>query len=455
MRAEVLIVGAGIAGTTCATMLARRGRRVLLVDAAESAERAGASWINGVEQRVFHDLALPEPGPDVVFGRPLAFTMQSPGGKRVRLSPVPTWDIDMRGLQAWMLGLARRCGAEVRYGARVSEVIAHRRCVQGVVLTDGSELRAPLVVDAGGYAGPVRSKLPHGAWDDPEPEVAERDLCLAHQEVRQLADPQAARDFLAREGLFPTETLSHSGVAGGYSIVNVQVDPARGHASFLSGAKLDAKKTARKLIVDLAAQLGFVGPRIFGGGGKLPLRRAFDLLVGDGFALLGNAGCQVFPSHGSGVASGMRAAALLAEIADRAISAGDLSRAALWPYAARWQRGRGAVSAAHDVLRQLSETLTPSDIDRLVGSGLLGPGELWQSLACDAMTVDPASFLLRAPRLVRALPWAKKKMLPWALAARAVEKHYRTYPERWNEGELRAWQARAWRLFDPSLRAAA
>lgn len=442
------MVGAGIAGATVAYQLARRARRVTLVEAAGSPERAGACWVNGVERSVFEELGLgTPPSPAVVFSAPQAFSLQSPGGARVRAPAPPTWDIDMRGLQAWMLELARGAGAEVRFGARAVAVRTQGRAAAGVVLEDGEELPAALTVDAGGLRGAVRGRLPEGAWDDPDPELGPADVCLAHQEVRELTDPGTARAFLREHGLAENETLSFGGVSGGYSVVNVQVDLARRRASFLSGAKLDAPVSARRLILDLAARLGFTGQRLFGGGGKVPLRRSYDLLVGDGFALCGDAACQVFPSHGSGVAAAMRAGTLLAEVADAALAARDLSRAALWPYAARWQRGRGAVSAAHDVLRRFSETLAPDEVDRLLRGQLLGPEELRQSLACEPMQLDPVGLLRRAPRVLRVLPWLARRFAPAVRRALGVQRLYGRFPARWDEGAFRLWQAEVRRSF--------
>jgi flavin-dependent dehydrogenase len=458
-HADVAIAGAGIAGLTLAYQLARRGRRVVVVDAASEPSRAGASWVNGVEKTLFHELDLGRPDEGVIFGRPTAFTMQSPLGARVRCSPVPTQSIDMRGLAAWMLRLAREAGADVRFGERVTGVLADRQRVAGVAVTSG-DLTAPLTVDAAGLAGPVRTRLPPGAWDDPEPDLADADLALAHQEVRTVRDVPAARRYLAAQGLIDGETLSTVSVAGGYSTLNVEVDLAHRKASFLSGCKLDAQITARQLILDLVAKLGFLGERVFGGGGKIPLRRSYDLLVGEGWALCGDAGCQVFPSHGSGVAAGMIAGSLLAEVADRALGHGDLSRAALWPYAARWQRGRGATSAAHDLLRRFSETLTAAETERLIGTGLLGEAEILQSLACAKVALDPRAALLRAPGMLRpdrarALPWLLRRFLPATRRSMAAQKHYERFPQRWDEAAFRTWQRGASALFAPATKATA
>ncbi len=456
---DAVVVGAGVAGLACALQLARRSRRVLLVDSADEPARAGASWVNGVERTLFAGLGLGRPPEGVIVDEPPAFTMQSPGGHRVRCAPVPTVGVDMRALQAWLLDRARSAGADVRHGVRVEGPALEGTRATGVNVTGAEGARtigARLVVDAAGLAAPVRDRLPGHLFREPfcdeaarGPWVADADLCLAHQEVRSIADPTAARRWLVEMGLLEGETLSHAGVSGGYSICNVHVDLSRGTAGFLSGSKLDAPRSARRLILDLVERLGFIGERVFGGGRKLPLRRAFDLLVGDGWALLGDAGSQMFPSHGSGVATGMLAATLLADVADRALTQGELSRAALWPYAVRWHRRRGAVCAANDVLRRLTETLSPEDVDTLVRDGLLGEAELAQSLACAPAALDPASLALRAPQLLRRLPWLLRRFLPGVVRATQVQGHYERFPERWDAAALAAWSRRTSELFDP------
>ena len=88
-----------------------------------------------------------------------------------------------------------------------------------------------------------------------------------------------------------------------------------------------------------------IGPRVFGGSGAIPLRRTHDRLAGDRVALLGDAACQVFPAHGSGVAAGLLAARLLADTLAAGGPIGD--------YAVAWQRRHGGVSAFFDDFRRM------------------------------------------------------------------------------------------------------
>ena len=88
-------------------------------------------------------------------------------------------------------------------------------------------------------------------------------------------------------------------------------------------------------------------------------------LTDERVALIGDAGCQVFAAHGSGIGYGLIAARLLADT----LAAG----APLHHYAKAWHRQYGGLFAAYDLFRRLSQTLTVPDLERMMDSGLMDP----------------------------------------------------------------------------------
>jgi flavin-dependent dehydrogenase len=446
---DLLIVGAGTAGLTLAWKAAEAGLRTVVVDP-RARENAGSAWVNGVERRLWPDLGLPPPTHPVVHSEPIGFHMQSVTGARVTSRDVPVVDVDMAALTVDLAARAEAAGAELRYevavesprfrGARVvgATVRSRARRRDGATAGGTTELEAALTVDASGQDGVVRTQLRRDQADTAP--VALADTCVAAQQVRAITDRGAAEAFLARHGLAPGETLSWSSVRGGYSILNVAVDLEHGQVSFLTGAMLSqGQQSALDLMEEGLRRVGFAGTRISGGGGLIPVRRAFDRLVGPGWALLGNAASQVFPAHGSGVAAGMRGAAILAAVATDALAGPGPELDALWPYAAAYQRTRGAICAGQEWVRRLAETFEAVDVGFLYDAGVIDPGALTQSLACEPVRLSPAQLAATA-RAARRHPRLMARVVGAAARAQAAVALYERYPERWDPRAFARWQ---------------
>jgi len=75
-------------------------------------------------------------------------------------------------------------------------------------------------------------------------------------------------------------------------------------------------------------------------------------LVSDGLMLVGDAARQVDPLTGGGITNAMAAGQLAAEVAAKAIEAGDVSASALAEYERRWMAGLGRRMARHHRLKE-------------------------------------------------------------------------------------------------------
>ena len=106
------------------------------------------------------------------------------------------------------------------------------------------------------------------------------------------------------------------------------------------------------------------------GTGVIPLRRPYARITAPGLALVGDAACQVFPAHGSGIGVGLLAGTMLAEGVADADDPGDPH--VLWSgYQAAFQRRMGGDLAGYDVLRRATTALGEDGVDGLVRSGIM------------------------------------------------------------------------------------
>lgn len=417
---DVAIIGAGTAGATTAALCAERGMRVVCVDR-QSIEQAGARWVNGVSERAFTDAGVVLPRGDELRGDGDGFHLIAGWGpRRLSMAGHGVLEVDMRLLVTRLQDRARAAGAVIAGGVRV-------RGVDGTALqTDAGNVHANYFVDASGMTG---ARLLG------QPRVLPVDICAAAQQVRTVLDSSAARAFCERHRVPVGDVLCFTGVAGGFSIVNVRTDGH--HVNILTGTIPAAGHPSGKALLErFVDEHPWIGEPVFGGARAIPLRRPYDRLANDRIALIGDAGCQVFSAHGSGIGVGMVAARMLADaLAD---GSGPLA------YQTRWHRQHGGLLAAFDLFRRFSQTLTADELERMIDSGLIDETSaragMAQQLPRLPLTALPGKLaqLGKNPRLgARILTTAAR--IPAAIAL------YRRYPD--HPAKLGRWSRAIARVF--------
>lgn len=171
LTAEVLVVGAGPAGSATALLLARRGHDVLLVDqAAFPRDKPCGEYLNPAAVAVLRRLGL-EPALRAAGARAvIGACLTSPQGREVRVrfprsgtGPPPYGlSIPRLVLDATLRHAAEAGGARVRERFRVDDVLRSSQRVTGVVgrtETGSAEIRAQLVVAADGSRSVISRRL--------------------------------------------------------------------------------------------------------------------------------------------------------------------------------------------------------------------------------------------------------------------------------------------------------
>jgi flavin-dependent dehydrogenase len=381
---DVAIVGAGTSGAAAARYFAERGARVLCLER-RALDDAGARWVNGITRAALAEAKIDLPAP-AILGGPHPMHMLTDTG-RVTIREHDVIDVDMRALVALLQAEARAAGA-VLVGD--TSVLARER---DVLVTDGGEVRARWIVDASGLSG--------ARLLDQEI-VAPRHLCAAAQGVFEVRDLDGAAAFFARHGIAPGEVYSRLGIAGGFSTLSVCLNASGATVGVLAGSIPALGYPAGKTLLERFVRgESWIGARVFGGQGAIPLRRPYDRLASENVALIGDAACQVFPAHGSGIGAGMLAAQLLADT----LATGRTLR----DYEVAWHRRWGGLFAAYDAFRRWNQTMDGELLDELMAGGLLdattaraGLDQTMPSLSL--ATIPPkARALRRRPRLLAGL----------------------------------------------------
>jgi geranylgeranyl reductase family protein len=388
---DVLVVGAGPAGSTVARALALRGHRVLVV---EEHERVGhpVQCAGLVSQRVI-DLA----GSDrFVLGPVRGASVYGPATARVSFrAPEPrAFVIDRAGLDEWLADAAARAGAEIRTGVKFDRLAAspngkahvRLRTAQG---TD-AEVEARVVVGADGVASAVarafRLRRPVEILPAFEAEFP-----------TSPCDPNDVEVYLGRTiapGLFGWVIPDQAGGARVGVAAAADGTPARTYYERL----LD--RVERATGHRPANPTGYIVSGI--PVGQVPRTS------GTGVLLVGDAAAQVKPLSGGGIFTGMRCAAIAAGVLDDALSTGDLSSRSLHRYDVAWRAELGEELEKALYLRRIFVQMTDPELEKVVRAlDAVGTTETIVAFGDIDFPTGVARRLLRqSPSLLRLFPKA-------------------------------------------------
>ncbi len=388
---DVLVVGAGPAGSTVAARLAKAGHSVRVV---EEHPKVGypVQCAGLVSQRVL-DLAG---STSMVRASVRGASVFGPSLESItfRAASPRAFVIDRAALDIHLADRAVRAGAEVRTSTRFDSVDGESgdRLTLHLRGPDGSpeEVRARLVIGADGVASAVarafRLRRPVEVLPAFEAEFPESP-----------GDPDTVEVYLGRKlapGLFGWWIPDGSGGARVGVAADADGTPARQYFDRL------LESLERRFGRHVTKPTSYVVSGI--PIGTLPRTHARRAL------LVGDAAAQVKPLSGGGIFTGMRCAEIAADVAADALSKGDLSESALGEYDRRWRAELGDEFRRALYLRRLFTRLSDDELDRVVHA--LKGARLAATIVAfgdiDFPTHVVRELLKESPGLVRLLPKA-------------------------------------------------
>ena len=330
MRADIVVVGAGPAGSVAAWRLASAGLQVVILDrgtfprdkpCGDAVSRRGLVVL---DRMGLADWAARFPAPQTLH-------LVSPCGRVLEVRP-PSYEeekngvcygrmIPRRSLDERLVEAAIQAGAQLVDGARVRAIELHTSPSTAIVTANGYRVTAPLVILAEGSPATLGHRL--GL-------------------VRGAAELVAVRQYLAGDG-GPVERLEihfQPDILPGYVWLFPVGD---GYANV--GIGTFARRTRRNGRMLPGCLARFITDQVTTGGrlaqaepiGRLqghPLRTQLRATVThtDRLLVAGDAAGLVSPLSGEGIASAMESGDLAATWALSALEHGDLSAAALAGY---------------------------------------------------------------------------------------------------------------------------
>jgi menaquinone-9 beta-reductase len=311
---DVIVVGARCAGAPLATMLARAGLRVCVVDKDRfPSDTLSTHGIQPVGVQVLERIGvldgLLELAPPIVRGRMVFDEDVAIIDDVIAIAGAPALCVRRVTLDEILVNAAAEAGAEVRTRTAVTGLVMERGRVAGVTTAAG-ELRAPLVVGADGARSAVAKMV--GA-DEYHPTPNGRLFMWAYYE----GDPSNGEIWFGKIGdhaylVMPTDA-GLSLVAACPSIDRRDEVRADREAVYRDGLRGWPELDAR---VEGARREGPIHT-------MANMRGFFRASAGPGWALVGDAGHFKDPTPGQGIADALRQAEQLSAAIVRGLGGGQ------------------------------------------------------------------------------------------------------------------------------------
>jgi menaquinone-9 beta-reductase len=310
---DAIVVGARCAGAPLATMLARDGLRVCLVDKdrfpsdAPSTHGIQPTGVQVLERLGVLD-SLVKLAPPILRLRMLFGDVSAPAADVVAITGVPGLSVRRTTLDEILVNTAAGAGADVRTQTAITGLVMDGGRVAGVTTTSG-DLRAPLVVGADGTRSAVAKMV--GAQEyhsTPNGRV----FMWAYYE----ADPTNGEMWIGKVG---DHTYLGMPTDGGLTLVGVC--PSIEHRDEVRADREAVYEAGLRAWPELHA--GVDGARRDGPVRTMAnMRGFFRPSAGPGWALVGDAGHFKDPTPGQGIADALRQAEKLAAAITRALGGG-------------------------------------------------------------------------------------------------------------------------------------
>jgi len=331
---DVIVVGGGPGGSTCAAFLGREGHKVLLVDKAHfPREKTCGDAISGKSLTVLKELGLPPEVEKVAHAKIYGLTFSSPNNTILKIpmkDPERNYGyVVRRELFDNVLFRNAKKYVKTLEQFQVTDLIKEGDKLVGVkgidLLTNTQkEIRAKIIVGADGATSVVAQKL--GLFD-----VDESHHCVALRAY-----------YEGVEGMDNTIELHFTeGIVPGY----FWIFPA-GHKGFanvgigmltkdMKKRKVNLKETMFKEIAENPLfKERFAKARLASEikGWNLPLASKMRKMAGNGWVLLGDAASLIDPFSGEGMGNAMISAKIAFRTISKAIRLNDVSEKILKEY---------------------------------------------------------------------------------------------------------------------------
>jgi len=335
---DLLVVGAGPAGTVAAYQAAKRGLEVLVIDKRQEIG-SPVRCAEGVSKRALSKFL--EPNPDWIAQEIQGFRLYAPDGSYLTFGTQRKgYILERKIFDRELANIATKAGATV----------LTKTCATGLVFEQGKVAGA--YFSRYGQKHPIKSRVLIAA-DGIESQVGR---WAGLDTLLQLEDVYSAAQYLmANIDIDDNICEFHFGrdiTPGGYAWVFPKGERMANVGMGIMGALAQSKSALQYLdeFVERRFPRGSMLGVMFGG---IPAGKPIEKMVTDGLMVVGDAAHQTDPLTGAGIINAMWAGKIAGEVAAQAMAANDFSAHTLQEYERRWRETAGRTLEASHCLRQV------------------------------------------------------------------------------------------------------
>ena len=424
---DVIVIGAGTAGCLAAKRTAEAGLKVCLVERKRREEIGEKVCGDALGEHHLKTVGLEKPQGGELEKRIEGVKVYSPDLGTVftiTYEDYVGYMLNRRLFGQWLLKKALDEGAILLDSTQCLEPIIKKGFAIGVLAKnmktgENVKLKGQVVLDASGFMGVIRRKLPEEMGI--ERGVANEDVEACYREIRQLKEETENSGYCKIY-------LNQKVTPGGYTWIF-----PKGGAKVNAGVGICMRgkfpNPRNQFYKHILVKPIFEGSLLLKGGSWYdPTRRPMDNLVGDGVAILGDAGCLVSPIHGGGIGPSMVSGYVAGKTVVEALERDDVSQESLWPYNCKYMEMYGTKQAGLDVFRMLLLTSRDEDLNYGMKHKLMTEEDVLKAGLGEEFHLKVTETAKRVFRGIRRLRFLNKLRLTVNLMGQ-VKAHYRNYPE--------------------------